>query len=272
MRAAAFAILLTSFCGAGLGQKVQFEPTDKDVVLKRIAEPPSDDAGRAERIKTLFADEGCAGNHLQEQAVDESARPNIICELPGHGQETVVVGAHYDRAISAGRPIDNWSAASLLPSLYHGLRNRKRHHRFIFVAFSDHGGNVSGALFFVAHMKTADLNRVSAMVNLDVLGLSPTKVWSRRSDKELVQDLLVMAYALKLPASQVDMDRAGVSDADAFLDRRIPNITIHSLTETNLAEGTATPLRPSNYYDSYRLVCGYLAYLDLILKARPHNE
>src|SRR5260370_1064212 len=67
------------------------------------------------------------------------------------------------------------------------------------------------------------------MVNLDALGLSPTKVWSSHSNKELVQDLLTMAYALKLPASQIDIERAGASDADSFIRQQIPNITIHSL-------------------------------------------
>ena len=121
-------------------------------------------------------------------------------------------------------------------------------------------------------MAAAELGHIEAMVNLDALGLSPTKVWSARSNKELVQDLLTMAYALKLPASQIDMERAGASDADAFIRQQIPNITIHSMTEDNLAAGASTPLQPDSYYDTYRLVCGYLAYLDVILKARPHSE
>ena len=30
--------------------------------------------------------------------------------------------------------------------------------------------------------------------------------------------------------------------------------------------------RPNNYYDTYRLLCGYLAYLDQTLKPRQHSE
>ena len=44
------------------------------------------------------------------------------------------------------------------------------------------------------------------------------------------------------------------------------------MTEANLAGGTTTAFRPDNYYDTYRLICGYLAYLDVALKARPHPE
>jgi hypothetical protein len=270
MRAAILAIFLMTVCQT-LAQKVQFDPRDKNDVLDRLTQAQQSDLERADRIKAFFAAEGCSGNLLREQPVD-GLRPNIICELPGRSQESVVVGAHYDRAATVGRPIDNWSGASLLPALYHSLRNRQRNHRFIFVAFADHEGDVSGADFFVGHMPAAELGHIEAMVNLDALGLSPTKVWSARSNKELVQDLLTMAYALKLPASQIDMERAGASDADAFIRQQIPNITIHSMTEDNLAAGASTPLQPDSYYDTYRLVCGYLAYLDVILKARPHSE
>ncbi len=109
------------------------------------------------------------------------------------------------------------------------------------------------------------------MVNIDALGLSPTKVWAAHSDKDLVHDLIVMVYALKLPASQIDIATAGNTDSDPFAARHIPQITIHSLTKQNV-DGTTTQFRPNNYYDTYRLLCGYLAYLDRTLKSRPHSK
>ena len=110
------------------------------------------------------------------------------------------------------------------------------------------------------------------MINLDVLGLSPTKVWTSHSDKELIHALVVMVYALKLPASQIEMESSGTTDSDPFALRQIPQITIHSLTQPDLSGDTSTAFRPDNYYDTYRLLCGYLAYLDVTLKPRPHSE
>jgi hypothetical protein len=110
------------------------------------------------------------------------------------------------------------------------------------------------------------------MINLDALGLSPTKVWAAHSDKDLVHDLIVMVYALKLPASQVDLAALGSTDSDPFAVRHIPQITIHSLTQQNVVSGVGSQFRPNNYYDTYRLLCGYLAYLDQSVKLRPHSE
>jgi Iap family predicted aminopeptidase len=234
-----------------------------------VKDAPPTETERASRLQTWFTEAGCNGALLHDQAVTSSPTPNVICELRSEGNEAVIVGAHYDVA-SPVRPLDNWNAAALLPALYKALRGQKRHHHFIFVAFADQGGDLSGSRFFAGHMSHEELRRAEAMVNLDVLGLSPTKVWTSHSDKDLVHDLVVMVYALKLPASQIDMERASSTDSEAFASLQVPTITIHSLTEPNLAAAAATPFRPGNYYDTYRLLCGYLAYLDLTLKPRTN--
>lgn len=256
-------------CVGGNAQKVQFSAADRAEVLERVKEAPATDAERASRIKLWFIEAGCNGAFLREQAVTGATTPNLICELRGEGADAVIVGAHYEAA-SATRPLDNWSAAAMLPALYKSLRGQRRHHHFIFVAFADQGGDLSGSRFYAGHMSPEELRRSEAMVNLDVLGLSPTKVWTSHSDKDLVHDLVVMVYALKLPASQIDMERASSTDSEAFSFVQVPTITIHSLTEPNLAAGQTTAFRPGNYYDTYRLLCGYLAYLDLTLKPRTN--
>jgi hypothetical protein len=270
-RLTALALCLTVLWVAGAGQKVQFVPENKSEVLQRFKEMPLSDQDRAAAIKALFIQEGCNGSLLQEQPVQGSDVPNITCLLRGEGEETIIVGAHYDRTSSGGRRIDNWSGASLLPAIYHSLHSRKRRHNFLFVAFADKGDELTGASFFARNLSASQRQSAEAMVNLDVLGLSPTKVWSSHSDKELVHDLVVMEYALKLPASQVDMDTAGSTDSEPFASRQIPHITIHSLTQQNLSAGGITSFQPNNYYNTYRLVCGYLAYLDTILKPRPNH-
>jgi hypothetical protein len=257
-------------CTAGTAQKLEYAPLEKPTVLERLKETPASDSLRATRIKDLFADAGCNGRYLREQP-SSSGAPNIICQLPGESDEAVIVGAHYDATATSQRPFDNWAGASLLPALYQSLRQRKRRHTYVFVAFADHEGDLAGAELYAERMSAPERRHTEAMVNLDALGLSPTKVWTSHSDKDLVHSLVVMVYSLKLPASQIDMETAGITDSEPFAARHIPQITIHSLTRQNL-EGATTPFRPNNYYDTYRLLCGYLAYLDVTLKPRSPVE
>src|SRR5882724_6306745 len=264
----AVSIWIVALCGAGLAQKVQFAPADEHAILERMKTIPEGNQERVAGLKALFSKAGCDG--LAEQPVDGVEIPNITCRLRGAGSDTIVVGAHYERASSTQRPLDNWSGASLLPALYQSLQGRTRRHNFIFVAFADKGNDTAGAEFFTRHLGQPELDRTEAMINVDALGLSPTKISVAHSDKDLVHDLVVMVYALKLSASQIDIAPAGNTDSEPFASLRIPQITVHSLTQQNVVTGETTEFRPSNYYDTDRLLCGYLAYLDQTLKPRPH--
>jgi hypothetical protein len=268
MRATAVAVFIVGVWGACQAQQVRFVPMSKTEVLERVKEAPASDQQRATRIKRWFAEAGC--ERIREQPVQGTNAPNIICELVGGDQGTVIVGARYDTGAADGKTIDNWASASLLTALYECVSSRKRRHRFVFVAFADHGSDPAGAEFFAANMNAAEAAHAEGMVNLGVLGLSPTKIWTGHSDKDMVQELMLMAYALKLPASQVDLDSAAASDSDPFANLQIPQITIHSLTRN--VDAGATPFQSNHYYDTYRLLCGYLAYLDVTLKPRPHRQ
>jgi len=77
---------------------------------------------------------------------------------------------------------------------------------------------------------------------------------------------------MHLPLSAVNVHQVGRSDSDSFQDRHVPTIMIHSITtqtfpilHSRLDEMAA--LRLTDYYDSYRLVAAFLAYLDVTLDA-----
>src|ERR1041385_2996635 len=222
MRGTALAILVLSLCGLSPAQKVHFSPAEKPGILERTRTVPQTDQQRAEQLKEWFSRAGCRGALLSEQKVPGNDIPNVICRMRGKSDDTIIVGAHYDGASSPKRPFDDWTGALLLPSLYECLRTRKRKHTILFVAFADEGNQLSGAQTFISRLSATELSHVQAMVNLDTLGLSPTKIWSGHSDKDLVHALINMVYAMKLPASQIDLNRAGPSDSDPFHARQIP--------------------------------------------------
>jgi hypothetical protein len=109
------------------------------------------------------------------------------------------------------------------------------------------------------------------MVNLDTLGLSPTKIEVSRSDKALVGRLSLVAAVIKSPIVGLNIDRVGSSDHVPFLERRIPAIMIHSLTQEtwpilHTDKDTVSALNLDDYYETYRLVAVYLAALDATLE------
>lgn len=274
-------IVLTGFlvpvCHA---QKIRFSPVSQVVIQARKEQAPASQSERAARIKQLFVLAGCARDQLGEQTLPNLAGTNVICRFPGKSQETIVVGANYNET-----GIDNWTGASLLPSLLQSLAGRKRRHTFVFVAFADGSQNLAGSNFFAAEMAPGEVEQTEAMVNLGALGFSPTKIATARSDKQLVKSFMTVTYALKYMASQVDLAGTVSLDSEPFAARQIPGITIHSLTQDAVAglqpsvqPPVAVPdhdfahfetgFRLDLYYHSYKLISGYLAYLDETLGRR----
>jgi Zn-dependent M28 family amino/carboxypeptidase len=165
--------------------------------------------------------------------------------------------------------VDDWSGAALLPSLYQNLAGRPHKHTYIFVAFSGEEQGLVGSDWYVKHLAPEELKEITAMVNLECLGLSPTKVWVTHSDKKLVSLLAGTAAALKEPVAEVDVDHVGNDDSDSFRKKKVPNITIHSITQDTFSILHSTRdqverINPDDYFDSYRLTSAFLAELDTL--------
>jgi len=217
----------------------------------------------------MFAEAGCKDQQISEQVVQRSKQPNVICTLPGTSDKVIIVGAHFDRVTEGNGVVDNWSGASLLPSLYEAIKIEPRRHTYIFIGFTDEEKGEVGSHFYVEQMTKEQVAATDAMVNLDTLGLAPSEVWISHSDRRLANALAYIAKQLNLPLTAVNVEKIGSSDGEQFAERNIPRITIHSLTQQtwdahilHTSKDKISAMRLEDYYQSYRLLAAYLAFLD----------
>ena len=261
-----FVIVMAAAC-APLVAQLQPATVTSEVVEQRLKSYKGNDSEREATIKSLFRSAGCPEERLSEQPVKGSKQPNVICVLPGGADAVIVVGAHFDHVDAGDGVVDNWSGASMLPSLYQALKAEPRRHTFIFVAFTAEEKGLVGSHFYVNSLTSDELKKIDAMVNMDTLGLGPTEVWASRSDQKLVQALNKMANTLKLSLTRVNVDRVGESDEESFINHKVPTITIHSLTSATIRvlhsnRDNYGAIRFDDYYNTYRLLSGYLVLLD----------
>jgi hypothetical protein len=111
------------------------------------------------------------------------------------------------------------------------------------------------------------LETIDAMVNMDTLGLGPTEIWMSHADPNLAKLAFALAHAMKLPLSSMNVDRVGSTDSESFREKKVPSITFHSLTQATFpilhsSKDQLSQIKEDDYYDSYKLLVGYLAYLD----------
>jgi hypothetical protein len=106
-----------------------------------------------------------------------------------------------------------------------------------------------------------------AVVNLDSIGMTATRVLIGRANKELINDTALVAGTLKLPVGAVNVDLVGDSDSHPFAEKKLRVIDIHSLTQDQLSalhsgKDKASAIGWDAYYDTYGLAAGLPVYLD----------
>jgi hypothetical protein len=265
-------LLMLGCLVAPAAAQISFNMADRATIEARLKTYGGDNNQREQTIKKMFADVGC--KNISEEAV-KHLPPNVICTLPGQTDEIILVGAHTDRVNEGDGVVDNWSSASLLPSLFYSENiPTPRHHTFVFVGFTGEEKELLGSKFYVAHLTAEQRKKIVAMVNMDTLALGPTEVWASHADKQLLDPLAMVANSLKLPISVMNVDNVGTTDSESFAQVGIPRITLHSIKpETwsilHTAKDNYSAVKMNDYYDSYHLIAAYLAFLDGYLKTAP---
>jgi putative aminopeptidase FrvX len=268
---AAILLLLHTWIGT-FAESIRYNPVSREVVKGRLGKYAGKNKQREATLKQMFADAGCNDQQLSEQPVKGSKLPNLICLLPGSSGRVIIVGAHFDRVAEGDGVVDNWSGASLLPSLYEAVKIEPRKHTYIFIGFTDEEKGEVGSRFYVWQLTKEQVAITDAMVNMDTLGLAPTAVWASHSDKRLTDALTYIAEQLNVSVIGVNVEGVGnSSDAEQFAERKIPRITIHSLTQEtwnarilHTSKDRISAMRLDDYYQTYRLLAAYIVFLDQV--------
>ena len=132
--------LLFTILVSSLNAQVPFRVLDREVIEARLRGFSLKNSERESILGRMFQQSGCTGEKLQPQVVRKRIPPNLICVVPGETDRVILVGAHSDHADIGDGVVDNWSGASLLPSLMYSLAGSSRKHTFLFVAFADEEG------------------------------------------------------------------------------------------------------------------------------------
>lgn len=262
-------VLFVAICDALSAQNLYFQNLPSETIEARFNRLRRTNAERATELASIFADAGCKQPLYSEQVVKGSKLPNLICHLAGSSERTIVVGAHYDKVNAGDGAIDNWSGASLLPSLFESLRTVGRQVTFEFVAFTDEEKGLVGSEFYVKTLPKDARSNVVANVNIDSLGIKgPPRIWTGLSSKKLVDSAALIANSLQIKVQGFDLQNLGISDSASFRVVKIPTIDFHSLDDGRFdllhsKKDVATSVDIPSYYATYRLLTAYLAYLDV---------
>ena len=110
--------------------------------------------------------------HLKVDTIQEVKRSaNVVARWPGAEEQSIVIGAHYDSVPEGPGANDNASGISALLTIAEEIASTPLSRRTVFVAFGAEEVGLHGSKDFVARAGLEKLKKMSAMINLDAVGV-----------------------------------------------------------------------------------------------------
>jgi Iap family predicted aminopeptidase len=223
---------------------------------------PCKNSDRLAAVKALFQKVGAEPDRLAVQKL--SGIENLLVEIPGKTQETIIIGAHYDKSPEGCGAVDNWTGIVALAHIYRTLKDLSLQKRIVLVAFGEEEKGLLGSKAMAGKLDKAQLGQYCAMINIDSLGLGAPQVALNISSKKLIDKTAEIANRMKMPFGRGPVP--GNSDSSSFISKNIPAVTIHGLADgfekiIHSANDKANKINADSVYLGYRLALALAAEL-----------
>ena len=218
------AIALASFSIAQSPRRSVTEESIKADMLLHVCK----NGDRSEAVKTLFRKRGATDAEISVEKFDSVE--NLVISKKGKTEETIVLGAHYDKVLDGCGAIDNWTGIVILANLFATFRNVPTDKTIVFVAFGKEESGLVGARAMAKSIPKERRLQYCSMINFDSFGFGYPQVLSNASNSKMTAFARELAQEVKMPFSEASL--AGTADADssAFLAKEIPAITFDGLS------------------------------------------
>lgn len=191
------------------------------------AVPCRSNAERLEGVKALFMKMGAPASDISVEKLNSVE--NVVLRKQGSTPELIVVGAHYDKVSHGCGAVDNWTGIVAIAHIYKTIKDVPLKKTVLFVGFGREEEGLIGSRAMVKAIAKEDLGRYCAMINIDSLGLGVPQVETGISSKKLVARAAELARRMEMPFQQGTI-REGDTDSSSFLERKIPAIALHALS------------------------------------------
>lgn len=219
--------LIICMVGLAAAQKVSPNIASDAEIKSDVSLAPCDDKARLAAAKGLFIKSGAAEADITIEQLKKVE--NLIVTKKGKTNETVIVGAHYDKTVDGCGVIDNWTGIVILANLYRTMRELATDKTYIFVAFGKEELGLIGSDAMAGNIPKEERSNYCAMVNFDSYGFTYPQALGNISDRSLIKLAEETSTEMKIPFSEAGIDLAS-SDSESFRQRKIPGISMHGLS------------------------------------------
>ncbi len=256
--------LIFSFAAFSFGQKETGKFSAEDDIKQDLKLNVCENKERLDAVKNLFKKMGASEEEIKIEKYKNVE--NLVVVKKGKTEETVVVGAHYDKTSDGCGAIDNWTGVVIIANLYRTFKQFSTEKTYVFVAFGKEELGLVGSDAMAKEISKDKRQNYCAMVNLDSFGLAYPQVMANTSDAKLIDLAKAVAKDMKLPFAQASIELAS-ADSESFRRQKIPAVTIHGLSNKwqeylHQTRDKLDNVNPQSVYLGYRYGLVYLSRID----------
>lgn len=216
---------------------------------------PCKNEERLDAVKALFEKMGAPATDISIEKFKNVE--NLVVRRKGLIDETVIIGAHYDKAGAGCGAVDNWSGIVTLAHLYRTMLQFKVKKTVLFVAFGKEEKGLVGSRAMAEAIEKEQVPQYCAMINIDSFGLAAPFVLVNISSAKLVELAAELAKQMQIPFAKVRIEGPN-SDSSSFKARKIPAVTLSGLSNEwmsviHTGNDQVKKVKPVSVYLGYRL-------------------
>jgi hypothetical protein len=205
--------------------KIKFS-TEEDLKADMELGPCKGRKERREAVRQLFLKIGAPESDIVFEKIDDVE--NVVVTKKGKTDETVVIGAHFDKTETGCGAIDNWTGIVILANIYRTMKDLTTQKTYKFVGFDKEELGLLGSDAMAKQIPKDKRAGYCAMVNFDSFGFSYPQAMRNISSDSLLNLAKDVSEELKMPFARAAIEFAS-SDSESFRIRDIPAISFHGL-------------------------------------------
>lgn len=186
----------------------------------------------AEDAVRIAAQDNCRATITLKQETRVGTSHNVLLDLPGESEQTVILSAHVDSTPLSDGAYDNLSGCiALLAVAEHFARVPHRLGIRLLWCGAEERGLLGSLAYCAAHAD--ELSRCVLNINLDMLGSTMGKLVAFATDERTKEALAAFAAVQKIGLET----RCGIrsSDSNSFADRGVPSVSFARYAPGNTA-------------------------------------
>lgn len=221
-------LLSLNFSVQTFAQQTKSIVSTEESVTESVKLVPCKKEDRIEAVKKLFAQMGAKENEITVEKFDKDKISNVVVRKKGKTDETIVIGAHYDKVDSGCGAIDNWSGVVIVAHLFKTFSQIETQKSYVFVAFDQEEKGLFGSKEMAKAIPKENRQQYCAMINFDSFGIAAPFSFQNVSSPKLtlLAQKLAEENEFKLVSAKINN---ALADSLSFNANDIPAITLSGI-------------------------------------------